>query len=611
MRKLLLIFLLIFPARVVSAQQPNASDIFKKTSEVYSGCRTYSDEVSVSIKISGFRFDLGRFEHFHTAYVSPDRFRFEVETGGKGKPWVVWKNGDVVRLTGGMTGAQFRLNIDGALASVATGSQGASLIIPQLLLSKSSRTSDLLSVIANARVTGEEKVDGHAAYLIEGTWWDEPVAIWIDEAQYLILRFNRKTRIGDRGQDVTLQFKPKLNSDISPDKFVPPADKQLTTPAGTPVSLAAVAAPGLRDFGSSLSGSPAENEKRATANNDDVVRVMTDMVVNPVVVVSPDGKIVNGLTKDDFIVKEDDQLQQVASFSRGDSKELPRSIVLIIDYSASQLPYIRTSIESAKQLVDKLNPKDRMAIVTDDVRLLVDFTTDRELLKSQLEGLKNSALAGNIGASDQFDAMMATLTEIFNGQDTRPIIIFQTDGDELDNLKGNAPPIQMWLPRRFSLQDILTSAEKKRVTIYPVISGVRYAAVPEGELVERALNDWLNRQNASEDLMRARNQPLPKTPPTNPTRDYLMSYATQWRARQMAMVRLAQLTGAWPEFLEDPAQADEIYTRILTDIDRRYIIGYYPTNRARDGKRRRVSVEVRAHPEYLVWGQKSYFARTN
>ena len=79
----------------------------------------------------------------------------------------------------------------------------------------------------------------------------------------------------------------------------------------------------------------------------------------------------------------------------------------------------------------------------------------------------------------------------------------------------------------------------------------------------------------------------------------------------MAMVQMAKLTGAWPEFLEQPGQADEIYTRILSDIDRRYVLGYYPTNRTRDGKRRKVAVEVRGHPEYLVWGQKSYFARTN
>ena len=77
----------------------------------------------------------------------------------------------------------------------------------------------------------------------------------------------------------------------------------------------------------------------------------------------------------------------------------------------------------------------------------------------------------------------------------------------------------------------------------------------------------------------------------------------------MALMGLAKFTGTIPEFLEEPGQADEIYTRVLTDIDRRYVIGYYPTNRLRDGQRRRISIEVRGHPEYTVWGQKSYFAR--
>jgi hypothetical protein len=38
------------------------------------------------------------------------------------------------------------------------------------------------------------------------------------------------------------------------------------------------------------------------------------------------------------------------------------------------------------------------------------------------------------------------------------------------------------------------------------------------------------------------------------------------------------------------------------------VIGYYPTNKARDGKRRTVTIEVRDHPEYIVWGRKAYFA---
>jgi hypothetical protein len=285
--------------------------------------------------------------------------------------------------------------------------------------------------------------------------------------------------------------------------------------------------------------------------------------------------------------------------------------VLIIDYSGSQLPYIRTSIESARMLVDKLNPKDRMAIVTDDVKLIADFTSDKEYLKAQLEKLKVSALAGYIGASDQFDAMMATLNELFDAEDIRPIVIFQTDGDELENLKGNFPTTPFWLPRRFSFEDMLLAAERTKVTIYPVISGMRYLGVPETELADRAWKDWDNRQKAGLEMLRARNLPVPmmRDDPKGPSSLFLSQYAAQWRTRQMAMAQMARLTGAWPEFLEQPEQADEIYTRILTDIDRRYVIGYYPSNRTRDGRRRKVAVEVRGHPEYLVWGQKSYFAR--
>ena len=77
---------------------------------------------------------------------------------------------------------------------------------------------------------------------------------------------------------------------------------------------------------------------------------------------------------------------------------------------------------------------------------------------------------------------------------------------------------------------------------------------------------------------------------------------------QSALALLATITGGWANFLSDPSQADEIYSRIFSDINRRYIVGYYPTNKEHDGKRRRISVVVRGHPEYIVMGRKSYYA---
>lgn len=77
---------------------------------------------------------------------------------------------------------------------------------------------------------------------------------------------------------------------------------------------------------------------------------------------------------------------------------------------------------------------------------------------------------------------------------------------------------------------------------------------------------------------------------------------------QAALTEVATLTGGWTAYLEQPSQADEIYSRIFSDINRRYVIGYYPTNKEHDGKRRKVNVEVRGHPDYTVIGRKSYFA---
>ena len=68
------------------------------------------------------------------------------------------------------------------------------------------------------------------------------------------------------------------------------------------------------------------------------------------------------------------------------------------------------------------------------------------------------------------------------------------------------------------------------------------------------------------------------------------------------------MTGGWTSFLEKPEDADAVYRRILADINSRYVIGYYPTNKELDRKLTQVKVEVREHPEYVLQGRRSYFA---
>ena len=619
MRTILLICI-VLGLSPVPAHAQTASEILAKVTAAYATARSYSDE-GVS-RIDAARTS-GRRTIFQTRFARAAGFRFELwfNPDRRGTSWILWKNGDAVTSTGMQFGIGVQnIRFDTALLRMAVTSGGASLTIPQLLLPNDFRTLGLFDLIANAKVSGEEKVDGRRAFIIEGTLLGQPLKLWIDKNQNLILKSYRKVVFGDREEEATIQYKPKLNGEVPPEDLIPRPNQlvgdgvvyqstQLNSP-GPPVL-----APRLQKFGSSLGRSPGERAAASgerSATDEDVVRIVTDLVVCTALVVDPQGKIVRGLTKEDFVVKEDDKPQEIASLSMGDNKDLPRSIVLVIDYSGSQLPYIKTSIESAKMLVDKLNPKDRMAVVTDDVKLLVDFTSDKELLKSQLETLKSSALSGKMGASEQYDALLATLNELFDNEDTRPIIIFQTDGDQLDGLKDGLSVGSYSLPRRYGFKDLLTAAEKSRATVYSVISGVKFLNVTEDEVVRRAHLDWDNRQNAGYEMMRARNVPIPKGATVarpDPAPKYFVDYGNQWVRRQTSLVNMAQFTGTLPEFLEEPGQADEIYNRILNDIDRRYVIGYYPTNRARDGKRRKVSIEVKGHPEYTVWGQKSYFAR--
>jgi len=621
-RKILFIFIALVLG-LTSAQAQNASEVLVKMASVYATCRTYSDEAVTKSTVLGAG---EKHSAFRTNFVRPNNFRFEVwlnsDKPGKGHSAGVWRNGDVVQMPGVSSfGGALNLPFDSALARMAALSAGGSLTIPQLLLPREFRTMGWLNLIVNPNISGEEKIDGKPAFRIDGTLLGQPLTLWIDKNRYLILKNARRVLVGDRIEDSTTQYKPKLNEEIAPEILaLPSSSNQIIIAQSTSISAAPtstgppVLTPKLKKFGSSLGslGSEANGLAGAgSADDEDVVRVVTDLVVCPVLVLDPQGKIVNGLTREDFLVKEDDRAQEVASVSLGDNKDLPRSIVLIIDYSGSQLPYIKTSIESARMLVDKLNPKDRMAIVTDDVKLLVDFTSDKQLLKTRLEGLKTGALSGALGASEQYDALLATLNELFNSEDTRPIIIFQTDGDQLEALKDGQTPSPYTTPRKYSLADILTATERTRAAVYSVISGIKFIGVPEAEVPRQARVDWENRQAATRDLMRAKNLSLPKATSLapGPADEFFVTHGKRWLQRQTALAEVAQHTGTLPEFLEDPSQADEIYTRILNDIDRRYVIGYYPTNRAHDGKRRRVSIEVRGHPDYTVWGQKAYYAR--
>lgn len=405
----------------------------------------------------------------------------------------------------------------------------------------------------------------------------------------------------------------------------------------------------IKDFGSSLKRLKWDAQKNAlielpategvAISEGDVIRIDTSLVSNDLLVLDPKGNAVSGLTGADFLIRENGVPQTVGHFFTGDNVNVPRMIVLLIDYSASQAPYLGTSIKAAKVLVDKLGPKDLMAIVSDDVELVQDFTSDKGKLKHKLTELYDRTRLDPVfldrpgearyGLSKQYSALMATLKEAFTAEDIRPIVIFQTDGDEAYLLRDSV--IKLTIPeglptnvravaegrvegiRRkrlnndvaFSLDDLYRTVENSRVTLYTVIPGPQYVGTkPEIQLAKSIADKQA--QVAKMRYMSPASRKDLNDSLFNPVK--LRWDIDEAEKLQSALAEVASSTGGWTAFLEKPDDADTIYSRIFTDINQRYIVGYYPTDKKRDGKRRKIDVQVKGHPEYQILGRLSYFA---
>jgi VWFA-related protein len=385
-------------------------------------------------------------------------------------------------------------------------------------------------------------------------------------------------------------------------------------------------------FGSSLKRLKWDEKQKAAveakkSNRDrakqgeEAIKLDTLLVAFDVLVADPaTSRFVTGLTKDDFLVTEEGKPQQVASFNAGDDARLPRSIVLVIDYSGSQLPYLQSSVGAAKTLLSRLSPTDEMAIVTDDVELIVDFTRDRGKLSAALDAILKRATANKgedmfgrfkperRGQTLQFSALFAALRELVRTEGARPIIIFQTDGDEAVTFRDQpeSGDYRSNMPRReYGLADIYSAAERSRATIYTLIPAERLIGLAPQKLYERG-REMLTRAERARFSTDEEYRRYAREFPINDAKVKL--FTDHFRRSQEAAARVAELTGGWWAFLERPEQAPELYDRILNDINHRYTIGYYPINAARDGRFRRVKIEVRGRKDYVVHGRSGYFA---
>jgi Ca-activated chloride channel family protein len=118
-----------------------------------------------------------------------------------------------------------------------------------------------------------------------------------------------------------------------------------------------------------------------------VIQVNVDLVMVDATVKTKAGKIIDGLKKEDFELREDGVPQKIDIFSRD---ELPLNVALVLDLSDSIGPFLGPLREAANTALSSLKPEDEVALFTfaTEAELRVPFTQDKSQIADQIKDFK-------------------------------------------------------------------------------------------------------------------------------------------------------------------------------------------------------------------------------
>ena len=153
-------------------------------------------------------------------------------------------------------------------------------------------------------------------------------------------------------------------------------------------------------------------------------RSAVDLVTIQASVRDARGRVVQGLTRADFEVRDNGQLRPVMDF-RAD-RQSPVTVAILVDMSGSMS--IGTKVAMARQayqsVLSQLREQDEVALFTFDssLRERQDFTQDLTLLKDALSTFEP------FGTTSLYDATAATARRLAERTSTHRAIVVLTDG---------------------------------------------------------------------------------------------------------------------------------------------------------------------------------------
>ncbi len=264
-------------------------------------------------------------------------------------------------------------------------------------------------------------------------------------------------------------------------------------------------------------------------------------------VTDPDGHYVTDLTRPDFAVFEDGIKQDLTLFTHED---LPISLVLMVDASASMDDKLATAQAAAVRFVKTLRPQDVAAVVqfSDRATTLQDFTADQTALEAAVRQTRAA------GPTALHNALYVALKELQKDKQRqrdlrRRAIVLLSDGEDTASLVSD--------------EQVLELARQSEVAIY-------------------AMSLRPNRPQDRERLA--------------------FSQAVH------LLTVLARDSGGQVYFPNSLSELDAVYARIAEELRTQYSVGYVSNNARRDGRWRRIVVRAQRRPDVQIRHKLGYYA---
>lgn len=266
-------------------------------------------------------------------------------------------------------------------------------------------------------------------------------------------------------------------------------------------------------------------------------------------------RIITDLKQDDFKISEDGHEEKIAFFSK--EMNLPITLGLLLDTSGSEQNMLPAIQDGGSRFLHRVLKKGDEAMIISfdsDVDLLSDFTDDRSILdrainKARINIPGGGMMAGNpgpIGGSSNI-----TGTALYDA-------IYLACGDKLNGEAGRKAIV--------IVTDAQDEGSKTRLE----------------EAVEAAQR-------------------------TDTVIHVLLVYDPRYGGNTGVAHKLTEDTGGRLIIVNSEKKLEEAFDQISEELRSQYMLGYYPTNNTKDGKFRKIKVDMTNH-DLKVLARKGYYA---